>query len=632
LVNIRKKKLKLLGIFICVICFCFGLTVLSVNASDDSDKKSELTLLLNEAADIAEVESVLYEMNPSFSITSLEEINLINIKSEEYINEKEIMSNQVIRTATSDYGNLADIEQEGITLTDICTDSEAMFLEKTEIDSDADNIELLNSLAWHIDDVTDLKKSLDISTGEGVEIALIDSGVDYLHPLLVDKINLTDAKSYISEDATLNDTNGHGTMVSGVIAQISPAAQITPYRVIGESSGDSLWTIEAIVQATNDGKDIINMSLGTYKNVGDGSENLTVKAFERAADFALSKGVILVSSAGNKGMNLDSTYQEDLIRHLPGSLEGVFAVSSTTRDRGVASYSNYGSNVQFAAPGGDYTLVDGMYDLSQWIYTTYPSSMDNGIGVLGIPQGYMFSVGTSLSAPAMTAGIASFMTHYQKMTGESASRDTVMSYFKNNALDLGTPGYDTYFGNGKIDIYEALSAVDDEIAPYGEMISASVEINTEVNVEDLIINISDNKDNPEDIKVYFETAYGFDALGEKEIVAVLEDTSNNKTYLSGSITVVDTIPPTGIARRAVIKQGEALEASQLVTDVQDNAGADQVEMQLVTDIDTSGVGTYPVTVSLKDQSGNEAIVESEVVVKVLLKQTDVADAKKNFGF
>lgn len=596
----------------------------NIQEKENSDISNKLTLLLNETADLEEVKSVLYGMNPSFLLVCIEEINLVNIESEEGIDEKEIMSNSIIRSATSDYGKLVEVEQEGIILTDVCPDSTQMSLDtiEEEIDTDNDNIELLHSLAWNIDDVTETKESLEVSTGNGIEIALIDSGVDYLHPLLVGKINLNDAKSYISEDTTLNDTNGHGTMVSGIIAQIASDAKITPYRVIGEATGDSLWTIEAIVQATNDGKDVINMSLGTYKNVGDVSENLTVKAFERAVNYAVSNGVILVSSAGNNGLNLDINYQENLIRHLPGSLEGVIAVSSTTRNQEFASYSNYGSNIQFAAPGGDIILVDGMYDLGQWIYTTYPSSMDNGLGVLGIPQGYMFSVGTSLSAPEMTAGIASFMTYYKEMTGEAASRDIVLNYFENGVVDLGTTGYDTYFGNGKIDIFKTLSMIEDKVPPYGEMISTVLEINTNIGADELVINILDNKDNQEDIKVYFEIIYEFNTLGEKEIVIVLEDASGNKAYLSGIITVVDTIAPTGKARKAVIYQGDKLDPEQLVYDIQDNAGDDQVKIQLITDIDSSELGLYPVIVSLKDQSGNETLIESEVEIKVLPTQAE----------
>ena len=127
---------------------------------------------------------------------------------------------------------------------------------------------------------------MEKATGEGVRIALIDSGIDPNHPILSGKIDLEDAVSFISEDESIVDTNGHGTMVAGIIAQVAPDAKITPYRVISAASGDSAWTIQAIIQAVDDGNDLINMSLGTYKAADIEDELLTIKAFERAIEYA----------------------------------------------------------------------------------------------------------------------------------------------------------------------------------------------------------------------------------------------------------------------------------------------------------------------------------------------------------
>jgi len=592
-----------------------------VQVQDSTGKKTKFTLLLNEEADLSEIEEALYRMYPTVTLTIIKEIKLVQIVSDERIDEEKIMSNEIIKAATSVCGSLVDFEQEEGTLTDIYTGSKSTTLENVQgkITLNTEERKSLSSLAWYVDEVTESKKSLDISTGENIAIALIDSGVDYLHPLLADKIDLKHAKSYIPDEATLVRTESHGTMVAGVIAQIAPKAKITPYRVLLERAGNSLWIIEAILQATKDGKDIINMSLYAYKNTNDESEYLTVKAFERAVQYAMSRGVILVSAAGNDGLNLDSIYTENSIRILPGSLEGVLSITSTTKNRELSSYSNYGSNVKFAAPGGDKILVNGVIDLSEQIYTTSPLSTNTGLSV-GIPQGYTYSYGTSLSAPAVTAGIASFMSYYKAMTGERAARDIVMEYFQNSALDLGAAGYDKYFGYGQINIYKALSLVEDKIPPSGEMISLTLESQTKVNAEDLVINVSDNKDAPTDVKIYFETTYDPGKLGSQEIVIVLEDSSNNKTYLSGKITMIDTAPLKGKVQKATTFQGETPKAEQLVYDIQDNAGTAQVIVQLVTDIDTSKVGIYPGTISLKNQSGNETLIESDVEIVVRLEQ------------
>lgn len=140
------------------------------------------------------------------------------------------------------------------------------------------------------------------------------------------------------------------------------------------------------------------------------------------------------------------------MKHLPGSLQGVIAVSSNNGDV-LASYSNFGSNTRFCAPGGDLVYINDMLDLSEWIYCIYPTNMDNGLSVLGVPQGYTFSYGTSLSAPQITAAIADVIDFYELKTD---NKDTALQYLEDTCLDLGEIGYDIKFGYGKIDIHQAI--------------------------------------------------------------------------------------------------------------------------------------------------------------------------------
>ena len=165
--------------------------------------------------------------------------------------------------------------------------------------------EMFDAMAWHVDEITNNRKSLDITKGKGVKIALIDSGVDISHPVLAGKINMQDSYSYVTNEPSIRDDNGHGTGVAGVIAQIAPESVITVYKVIGEETGESDWTISAIIQAANNGNDIINMSLGTYKCDDVESELLTIEAYERAVQYAEEKECLVVASAGNKALDLD---------------------------------------------------------------------------------------------------------------------------------------------------------------------------------------------------------------------------------------------------------------------------------------------------------------------------------------
>lgn len=612
----RHKTRRLIIFFFCLI-FIHLLTIneqsvfAEENETYETTTITELTILLDQNADIEDVLTVLYEINPSFTVMTIQEIGLVHISSEEAFDMYMVLNDETIRAVSDNYGQMAELEQEAVELKDIYSDGQPILMDdiRTETNAASEESELLESLSWHVSTVTENKASLSISTGSGVEIALIDSGVDITHPILADKISLKTAKSYVTGEASLSDTNGHGTMVAGVISQIAPEAMITPYRVIGEKSGDSLWTIEAIIQAVNDGQDILNMSLGTYKCTNEVSENLTIEAFERAVSYALSNDVIVVASAGNKGINLDKTFAEEATRHLPGSIDGVITVSATGAGGAFASYSNHGSNITFAAPGGDLVFVEGMLDLGQWIYSTYPTTMDNGISALGIPQGYTFSYGTSLSAPNVTACIANILAYHQKMTGTEADLNDVLSYLQNGALDLGDLGYDIYFGDGLVNIYSSLLSVNDTMAPEGEIIDASYELHTQIEAADVVTNLADNKDAVDDLNIYFKTGYDSGLLGEQNVEVMIEDTSGNAVGVSGKITMIDTTAPTAKPYHLVVEQGQDVQARELVTDIWDNAGAEDVMARFVEEVNTSATGISNVQVKLTDQSGNEAVID-----------------------
>ncbi|MCU2221072.1 S8 family peptidase, partial [Enterococcus faecalis] len=136
-----------------------------------------------------------------------------------------------------------------------------------EVNSSILNINILNkdfkSFNWpykkilsHIDPV---KEQL----GKDITIALIDSGIDRLHPNLQD--NNLRLKNYVN-DIEL-DEYGHGTQVAGVIDTIAPRVNLNSYKVMDGTDGNSINMLKAIVDATNDQVDIINVSLGSYKNM-----------------------------------------------------------------------------------------------------------------------------------------------------------------------------------------------------------------------------------------------------------------------------------------------------------------------------------------------------------------------------
>lgn len=423
-----------------------------VNGTNE-EKKDSFEVLLDKQYSIEQFEQTVTNLYPGVVLSAVEEIMLIHIELPESVEKEEFLNNKEIREFIYAQGELPDIS---IPLNPLGTVS----LNKLNVDvpkklrARMTDEEMFDAMAWHVDEITNNRKSLDITKGKGVKIALIDSGVDISHPVLAGKINMQDSYSYVTNEPSIRDDNGHGTGVAGVIAQIAPESVITVYKVIGEETGESDWTISAIIQAANNGNDIINMSLGTYKCDDVESELLTIEAYERAVQYAEEKECLVVASAGNKALDLDQYYEKEGIKHLPGGIEATITISSVHKNS-LATYSNFGSNIDFSAPGGDLVYVDGLLDLNQWIYILYPTTLDNGLSSLGVPQGYTFNCGTSLSAPAVTAGIADLLS-YSLENKQDLNMKEIVEVLIEGANDIGTPGKDDCFGYGVANIYNSI--------------------------------------------------------------------------------------------------------------------------------------------------------------------------------
>lgn len=311
---------------------------------------------------------------------------------------------------------------------------------------------------WYLEDVTGQYKSHLIDKGDHSTIALIDSGVDVNHPLLKDQIHLEKAKSYVTNDSNVEDELGHGTSVAGILASIAPNSTIVPYKVLGAMDGESVWVIEAIIDAAKDQSDVINLSLGTYKTKNNEDERLLIEAYDKAVKYAKKQGSVVVASVGNQSLDLDDLKREKEL-HLPGGLHSLITVSSHTKEDQLASYSNIGKEVDFSAPGGDLSFTnEGLLDITGMVITTFPSDRPNTFidQIIGIPQGYTLSYGTSLSAPQVSATAALIMSEYKEKTGKELNVQSVIKYLKRGSTDIGRKGKDKQFGEGKINAYESL--------------------------------------------------------------------------------------------------------------------------------------------------------------------------------
>lgn len=247
--------------------------------------------------------------------------------------------------------------------------------------------------------------------GNEIRVGVIDTGC-YLHPELSD--NIIPGKSYISGYDWYDDDKGHGTHVSGIIAAkaddigvtgAAPKAKIVPLKCFTKNTNATYSKLAgAIVDAVDTyGCRVINMSWGTPSEVG---------ILKTALEYAYNKGVICVAAVGN-------SYNSTI--YYPAAFDCVIGVGSVTIDKKKSSFSQYNSSVFVTAPGDS-------------VISTY----NNG--------GYATSKGTSQATPAVSGIAALALSAYPELTP-----DEFMTLLGETAEDLGTAGYDEYFGYGLAD-------------------------------------------------------------------------------------------------------------------------------------------------------------------------------------
>jgi type VII secretion-associated serine protease mycosin len=272
-----------------------------------------------------------------------------------------------------------------------------------------------------------------LSTGSGdVIVAVLDTGVDLDHPDLQGKT--VSGRDFVNNDSDASDDEGHGTHVAGIVAArtnnsrgvagVSWESKIMPVKVLDWSgSGTHSEIAEGIRWAADHGAHIINLSLGGES----GSTTL-----QNAVNYAYNRGALMVASAGN-------SYQEGNPVIYPAAYPHVLAVAATGDQDEHASYSETGSYVDVAAPGGNPT---GSWDSNpnHWIMSTYLGG-----------SGYAQVAGTSQAAPHV-AGLAALIWS----VSSSLSNDQVEQTIEETAVDLGDSGRDNVFGHGRIDAHSAL--------------------------------------------------------------------------------------------------------------------------------------------------------------------------------
>lgn len=330
----------------------------------------------------------------------------------------------------------------------------------------------LYGLQWHYENINlpyAWIHTEEDNDAAAVTVAVLDSGILPTHPDLSEPGKLVDGFDFVNDTSLSADGDGrdsdptdpgedgfntsffHGTHVAGTIgastnnntgvAGIAWNVKIMPLRVLGlGGAGYTTDIIEAIkylsqsssVATPSQKADIVNMSLG-----GPALDLLLQAAISEAR---AAHDIIFVAAAGNEATTQPS---------YPAANEGVISVSAVDYLNNITPYSNTGSTIDVAAPGGF-----GFFDQNG---DNQPDSVFS-TNSLSFSDRYEFSDGTSMAAPHV-AGVIALM----KAANPDLTPSTLDTLLNNGAItrDLGATGRDDIYGNGLIDALKAVQAAKD---------------------------------------------------------------------------------------------------------------------------------------------------------------------------
>jgi len=295
-------------------------------------------------------------------------------------------------------------------------------------------------------------------TGQGARVAIVDTGIAYTHPDLAGNIDFASSATFVPGTTDFFDDAGHGSHVAGIVAAadnafgtigVAPNATLIGIKVLGSNgSGATSWIVAGIIHAANQDVDIINLSLGSTINKNGNMPDYNghdvagyIKMYRKALAYARSKGVLVISSAGNDAMDMD--HNGNIVK-LPAEAGNGVTVSATgpislQNYYRLASYSNYGTNaITVSAPGGDFVNYPNPY----WHYDMILSTT---------PTGWSWMAGTSMASP-VAAGVAALIVgKYGSMSPAQLEQKLVKS-----TDDLGKPGADPAFGKGHVNAAKAV--------------------------------------------------------------------------------------------------------------------------------------------------------------------------------
>jgi thermitase len=372
------------------------------------------------------------------------------------------------------------------------------------------------SRAWQIAKIN-APSAWDFSSGHGILVADCDTGVDSDHPDLIDNLEASLGWNTASDNNIWEDINGHGTATTGVMAAvgnntrgaagIAYKTKVIPVRVSDRSDGSA--TISALANcvtyAADKGAKGANLS---YSGMCSSSTIFNAAAYMRD-----KTGGVVVASAGNTG--------KEIIAANNANITCVAATDSADRR---ASFSSYGNFVDVAAPG----------------VSTYLTTNGGGYGTAS---------GTSFSSP-ITMGVYALMMQANPSLTPSQLDEILFS----TALDLGTKGWDKYFGHGRVDAAAAVNmarsySAADSLAPIvsfksptaGSLVSGimNVDIDASDNVGVKSVSLTVNGQTYED--TVFPYQFSIDLAGFTDGPLTLQANARDEAGNNGSANISVTV-------------------------------------------------------------------------------------------
>lgn len=268
---------------------------------------------------------------------------------------------------------LADIPKNMLTVLEINPLVKAVEVDKPDAVKICDaSIEVVNpNVSWGANQIHAPEANSLGMLGQGVKIAIIDTGIDYRHPDLVS--SYAGGYDFVSKDADPMDDNSHGTHCAGIIASVAPAASLFAVKALN-ASGSASWSdiISAYEWCVTNNMDIVSNSYG--------GPNGTI-AIEAALTAMVNSGIIAVFAAGNSGPSGGVNY--------PGAYSVALAVGATDDHDTVANFSSRGPQLCVVAPGVNInsTVLAGQYGLKSG--TSMATPYVAGTLALGLSNGFL---------------------------------------------------------------------------------------------------------------------------------------------------------------------------------------------------------------------------------------------------